>query len=214
MVRIRSVNMSKWSVVILSLLLFATTALAQSGSKTWNFDSEKAGEVPSGFNPVVGEWKTVPDSTAISHHALAQVARNSGSTFNLILVSDTSYKDVDVSVAMKAAAGKEDQGGGLVWRAKDAENYYVARFNPLEDNYNLYKVEDGRRSQIEGTKIQARPGWHALRVTMNGNHIECYFDGKKVMDAKDSTFTDPGKIGLWTKSDAQTHFDKLTVNVG
>lgn len=206
--------MSKWLTAILGFLFLATSAFAQGG-KTWNFDSDNAGGVPSGFHPQVGEWKIVADPSAVSQpNTLAQLARNSGSTFNLILVEDTHYRDIDLSVAMKAEAGKEDQGGGLVWRAKDSKNYYVARFNPLEDNYNLYKVENGRRSQIEGKTIQAPPGWHALRVTMNGNHIECYFDGKKVIDGKDSTFTEPGKIGLWTKSDAQTHFDDLIVSGG
>ncbi|MBF0495726.1 MAG: hypothetical protein HQK58_04000, partial [Deltaproteobacteria bacterium] len=134
-----------------------------------------------------------------------------GSTFNLILIGGTSYKDIDLTVSMKAVAGAEDQGGGLVWRAKDGKNYYVARFNPLEDNYNLYKVKNGNRSQIGGVTIKSAPGWHALRVTMRGSRIEVYFDRKKVLDADDSTFTEPGGIGLWTKSDAQTHFDGLTV---
>jgi hypothetical protein len=112
---------------------------------------------------------------------------------------------------MKAIAGKEDQGGGLVWRAKDAKNYYVARYNPLEDNYRLYKVEKGKRTQLKSANIKPREGWHTLRVSMKGNVIECYYDGQKFLEAEDGTFSDSGKIGLWTKSDAQTHFDGLTV---
>ena len=90
------------------------------------------------------------DGTAPSKpNVLAQTARNSGNTFNLTLVSGTNYKGVDLSVKMKAVAGSEDQGGGLVWRAKDKRNYYIVRYNPLEDNYRIYKVENGRRSQFE-----------------------------------------------------------------
>jgi hypothetical protein len=207
--------MIKKVIGIVGFLLIASVVYAQSGGKSWNFDSDKADVTPPEFGAIVGEWKVVADPTALSQpNALAQLAKNSGSTFNLTLIEGTNYKDVDVSVAMKAEAGKEDQGGGLVWRAKDGKNYYVARFNPLEDNYNLYKVKDGRRSQIKGATIKPPQGWHALRVTMSGDLIECYFDGKKVLEATDSTFTEPGKIGLWTKSDAQTHFDNLSVSGG
>lgn len=205
--------MIKRFIYVFALLLLATSVPAQGGTRAWNFDTETVGKLPQGFAAIVGEWKVVADTTALSQpNALAQVAKNSGSTFNLTLVSGTSYKDIDLSVAMKAVAGREDQGGGLVWRAKDGKNYYVARFNPLEDNYNLYRVKDGKRSQIRSITLKAPPGWHTLRVTMSGDHIEGYFDDKKVLDAKDSTFTGSGEIGLWTKSDAQTHFDNLTVS--
>jgi hypothetical protein len=99
--------------------------------------------------------KIVADPNAPSRPSvLAQLAINSGSTFNLILVSGRNNKNVDISVKMKAVAGKEDQGGGLVWRAKDSNNYYVARYNPLEDNYRVYKVEQGRRIQLQSADIK------------------------------------------------------------
>ena len=81
----------------------------------------------------------------------------------------------------------------------------------LEDNYRLYHVVNGQRSELKSADIPHTPGWQTLRVTMTGDHIECYYDGKKYLDAKDSTFKEAGKIGLWTKADAQTHFDDLTV---
>ena len=46
---------------------------------------------------------------------------------------------------------------------------------------------------------------------MMGDHIQCYLDGEKILDAKDSTFPDAGKVGLWTKADAQTYFDDLKI---
>jgi hypothetical protein len=143
---------------------------------------------------------------------LARLAKNSGSTFNVTLILDTNCKDVDISVKMKAVAGNEDQGGGLVWRARDAKNYYVARYNPLEDNYRIYKVEKGRRIQIQSADIKHSEGWHTLRVTMEGDHVQCYYDGKKYLGVKDSTHPEAGRIGLWTKADAQTHFDDLTAS--
>ena len=112
---------------------------------------------------------------------------------------------------MKAIAGDIDQGGGIVWRAKDASNYYLARYNPLEDNYRLYKVIDGKRSLIVNADITHSDGWHTLRITMTGEQIACYYDGKKYLEGKDSAIKDAGQIGLWSKADAQSHFDELTL---
>lgn len=205
--------MAKTLIGIVTVLLLASSVPSHGGSGSWNFDSGNAVGLPQGFATAAGEWKVVADPDAPSQpNALAQLARNSGSTFNLVLVEGASYRDVDLSVSMKAVAGKEDQGGGLVWRAKDGRNYYVARFNPLEDNYNLYLVENGRRTQLQGATIKARPCWHTLRVTMKGSDIQTFFDGKKVLEAENSALPNPGEIGLWTKSDAQTHFDDLNVS--
>jgi len=183
------------------------------GLKSWNFDADKVGAIAKGFTNEVGEWKVVEDGTAPSKgNVLAQLAKSSGATFNVTLISDTSAKDLDLSVKMKALQGESDQGGGLVWRAKDAKNYYIARYNPLEENFRVYKVENGKRTQLESADIKKTEGWHTLRVTMKGDHIECYFDGKKYLDTKDATFGGPGKVGLWTKADAQSDFDDLTLS--
>jgi hypothetical protein len=197
----------------LALALAAATCVAQDEKKSWNFDSDQAGAIAQGFTNEGGKWDVIADDTAPSKpHVLAQLAKSSGSAFNLTLVSETNYRDLDVTVKMKAIAGSSDQGGGIVWRAKDGKNYYVARYNPLEDNYRLYHVVHGRRSELKSADIRHTPGWHTLRVTMNGDRIECYYDGNKYLEAKDSTFKEGGKIGLWTKSDAQSHFDDLYVS--
>jgi len=148
-------------LVIIGVVLLATGLAAQEGQQSWNFDTEKGGTIAQGFTNEVGEWKAIVDPTAPSPpNVLAQLAKNSGSTFNVTLVSATDYKDLEISVKMKAIAGSEDQGGGLVWRAKDAKNYYVARYNPLEDNYRLYKVQKGRRTQLKNADIKKSEGWH------------------------------------------------------
>ncbi len=207
-------GMVRIPALIIGVVLLASGLAAQNQETIWNFDTTKPGDLPEGFTNEVGEWRVLVDETAPSKpNVLAQLAKGSGSTFNLTLISGTDYKDVDLSVKMKAIAGKEDQGGGLAWRAKDAKNYYVARYNPLEDNYRVYKVEKGRRRQLQTADIKHTSGWHTLRVVMQREHIECYYDGQKYLDAKDSTFPDAGKIGLWTKSDAQSHFDNLTAGI-
>lgn len=205
--------MKKCCILAMAMIMFTAMSAAQEpGKAVWNFDKDKVGSVAAGFTVAAGEWKVVADPTAPSQpNVLAQSARSSGSTFNIVLVDNTSYKDFDLTVRMKAVAGKEDQGGGLVWRAKDARNYYIARYNPLEDNYRLYKVVDGRRSELKSVNIKHGDGWHTLMVTMKGTRIECYYDGRKYLEADDSTFKEAGKIGLWSKADAQSRFDDLTV---
>jgi hypothetical protein len=196
------------------LLLIFAIALAMDASAQapkWNFDSEAGGVLPKGFTNEFGKWQVTADTTAPSKpNVLAQLAQSRGPEFNLTLIVGTSFKDVDLSVQMKAVAGRTDQGGGLVWRARDAKNYYIARYNPLEDNFRVYKVVNGARTELQSATIKRIDGWHTLRVTMVGDHVECFYDGKKYLDVKDSTLTTAGRIGLWTKADAQTHFDDLT----
>ncbi len=193
---------------VLALFTLAAPAFGDDAKRTWTFDDEKTGQIATGFTSEVGEWKIAPSEKG---NALAQSAKNANSVFNITLAGDTSAKDVDLSVRMKAVAGETDQGGGLVWRAKDAKNYYLARYNPLEDNYRLYKVVNGKRTLIQNADIPHSDGWHTLRVTMSGDVITCYYDGKKSVEGKDSTFPEAGKIGLWSKADAQSQFDDLTL---
>ena len=206
-------KMKKILFMALGLVLLAGGLGAKDMEQIWNFDQEKTGALPQGFNNEKGDWKVVADPTAPSKpNVLAQSAKNSGSTFNLVLCQGVNLKNVDLSVMMKAVVGQEDQGGGLVWRAGDKNNYYITRYNPLEDNYRLYKVEKGKRRELQSADIKHSPGWHTLRVTMEGDLIQCFYDGRKVLEARDTTFQGPGKIGLWTKADAQSYFDELKVS--
>lgn len=204
----------------LALLACATTSLAQD--KTITFRQVSLGKMPPHWKATQtgkGEgsvWKVVEDKTSPSKKGfvLAQTAEGPGPLFNIcVLIDDSSYKDLEASVAFKANAGKIDQGGGIVWRYHDADNYYIARCNPLEDNFRVYKVVDGKRTQL-GTKeeLKAPAGeWHTLKIKMVGDHIECFLNGKKHLDVKDGSFTTRGLVGLWTKADAQTSFDLFTV---
>jgi hypothetical protein len=202
--------MSKRIALGMVLLLTGTAALAlEGGKKIWTFDDDSPGAIAKGFTNEAGNWKVVDTGEG---KVLAQLAESPNSDFNVALVKGTNEKDVDVSVELRAIAGKNDQGGGLVWRAKDGKNYYIARFNHKEDNYRVYKVVDGRRSQpFQNADVKHHDGWTVVRVTMKGDHIECYLDGKKYLDVTDSTFPEAGKIGLWSKSDARSQFNDLTL---
>ncbi|MHC4786747.1 MAG: family 16 glycoside hydrolase, partial [Planctomycetota bacterium] len=126
----------------------------------------------------------------------------------------TSFRDLDLTVRVKAVSGTEDQGGGPIWRCRDRNNYYICRFNPLEGNFRVYVVIDGRRQQLASDRVELTAGrWYKIRVRMEGGDITCWLDGEELLYASDNTFERAGKVGLWTKADAVTSFDDLTVRV-
>jgi hypothetical protein len=194
-------------LAIVMVLVLGVSFNADAAEKTWDFESDAPGTIAKGFTNEVGQWEVAKDG---DNHVLHQKAKNDDSTFNVALVEGTSYKDLDLSVKLRAVAGEVDRGG-VVWRAKDKKNYYIARYNPLEDNFRVYKVQDGKRTQFGSAKIPGDEKWHTLRVTMAGSKITCYLDGQKYLEVEDSTFPEAGKIGLWSKADAQSYFDNLTV---
>ncbi len=185
-----------------------TLALVLVVGRTWDFEKDTPGKIAAGFSNEVGRWEVARDGDS---RVMAQLASSDDDTFNIALAEGTSVKDVDLRVRLKAVSGVNDQGGGLVWRARDAQNYYIARYNPLEDNFRVYKVENGERTLFKDAKVPGDKAWHTLRVTMKGSKIACYLDGKLYLEADDATFPDAGKVGLWSKSDAKTYFDHLTI---
>ena len=140
-------------------------------------------------------------------------------TYPLLLKDDTDIKDGFVQIKFKAIAGSEDRAGGVVWRARDANNYYVARANALEDNVVLYKTVEGVRSALDivdrkggyGVAISVPANaWLTLRVEFKGSRFRVLYNGRQLFEVKDSTFPDAGKVGLWTKADSVTLFDEVT----
>jgi hypothetical protein len=210
----------RWTTVVLLLALAGAAVWAEEGKeRAFKFGKDEAGKVPTGWKAEKtgkGEgsvWKVVADETAPSRggYVLAQTAQSPNALFNICVAEGTNYKDVELSVSFKAVAGRNDQGGGFVWRYKDNNNYYGCRMNPLEDNYRVYKVVAGRRTQLggkEGVKVKAGE-WHKLKVEVKGDRMEGYLDGEKMWEITDDTYKDAGKVGLWSKADAQTHFDEF-----
>jgi hypothetical protein len=136
------------------------------------------------------------------------------------VLSDLDVADVDLSVRFKPVSGRVDQAAGLIWRYQDQDNYYIVRANALEDNVVLYKVEGGKRTDLPvkgegrtyGKKTDVPVGqWSTLRVTANGLLFGVYFNGAKLYEVDDATFSKPGRVGVWTKADSITQFDDLTV---
>ena len=208
----------RWTIIAVTFFLLEVTDMSNHAV---SFESNQTGLVPDGWTATLTgsgdpKWTVESDATAPSK---SNVLRQSGrATYPLILKNDTSIKDGFVEMKFKAVAGSQDRAAGIVWRAKDANNYYVTRANALEDNVVLYKTVNGVRSPLE---IVGRKGgygidvpvpantWHSLRIDFKASRFRVSFNGKQLFEVEDSTFTDSGKVGLWTKADSVTLFDEV-----
>jgi hypothetical protein len=191
-------------------------------AETLNFDDAPAGTSPDGWTLTMTgkgqpKWTVEAEPTAPSK---PNVLKQSGeATFPVAIRNTTSIQNGFVEVKFKAVAGSEDRAAGLIWRAKDADNYYVVRANALEDNVVLYKTIRGVRTPLDivgrnggyGIKVAVPSGqWHTLRCDFAGNRFKVTYNGQAMFGVEDSSITDAGMIGLWTKADSVTLFDDLT----
>jgi hypothetical protein len=182
---------------------------------TINFERGVIDKPPKGFTQTATgklqnlNWKIENDN---GNKVVAQLAKNEGDYYNLLVLDKLNYQDFTMTVKLKAIAGEEDQGGGLVWRYIDNNNYYIARYNPLEHNFRFYRVVNGNRKQLISVDCDIKTGiWVAMTIEMKGDKITCSLNGSKMIEALDDTFKSAGNIGLWTKADAVTYFDDLTI---
>jgi len=161
-------------------------------------------------------WGIIEDYEApsgVNILALRKVQDNQGSIFNICWVSQPEFQDGEIEVKVRGDSGKTDQGGGPIWRVKDASNYYVARYNPLVINFRLYYVKDGDRKMIADAgdiPIKTRE-WFTIKIVHKGDKIEGWLNGKKLLDATDKTLPEAGGVGVWTKADAASSFDDFVV---
>ena len=197
-----------------TIAVLALSAVGAILAQTVNFDSLTPGALPPGWTATktgtgTAKWTIEKDTTAPSP---PNVLKQSGqATYPICLKDDTNLKDGFVEVKFKPISGKEDQAGGVIWRAKDSNNYYIARANALEDNVTIYHTISGRRTEKKRANMKvASNQWHTLRVDFQGAHFTVAFDGKKALDWDDETFKDAGKVGVWTKADSVTLFDDFT----
>jgi len=192
-------------------MLTITTTAGMAFAETVSFDNMKTGAPPTGWTATKtgsgeAKWTIEQDDSAPSK---PNVLKQSGrATYPVCLKDDTSLRDGFVEVKFKPISGKADQAGGVIWRAKDSNNYYIARANALEDNVTIYYTVNGRRTEKKRTKMKVVGNeWHNLRVDFQDNHFTVTFDGKKAIEWDDQTFKEAGKVGLWTKADSVTLFD-------
>jgi hypothetical protein len=200
------------------LCLVEVSAVADNAA---SFEADAVGTPPKGWTATKTgkgdpKWTIEQDKTAPSN---SKVVKQSGrATYPLLLKDDTDIKDGFIQIKFKAVAGSEDRAGGVVWRARDANNYYVARANALEGNVVLYKTVEGARSALDivgrkggyGVAISVPANkWLSLRVEFKGSRFRVLYNGQQLFEVEDSTFSDAGKVGLWTKADSVTLFDEV-----
>jgi hypothetical protein len=215
----------KIAMLLMGLVAFGATIVIQAASRKVDFSDDSVGGPPKGFEfghtakaGAPGKWIVQADG---SNTYLAQVDPDrTNARFPVAVLSEISAADVDLSVRFKPVSGRVDQAAGLVWRFQNEDNYYLVRANALENNVVLYKVQNGKRTDLPvkgegrtyGKKAQVPSGqWSTLRVVAAGPRFEVQFNGTTLYEVEDSTFSQAGKVGVWTKADSVTEFDDLTV---
>jgi hypothetical protein len=206
-------------------LVVGMAGIGYGATRKVDFSDDAVGQAPKGFDfgltakaGAPGKWVVQAEG---NNKYLAQVdADSTRSRFPVAVLADVTAVDVDLSARFKPVSGRVDQAAGLVWRFQDEDNYYIVRANALENNVVLYKVEKGKRTDLPlkgegrtyGKKAQVPSGqWSTLRVVAAGPRFEVFFNGARLYEVEDTTFTGPGKVGLWTKADSVTQFDDVTI---
>jgi hypothetical protein len=199
-------------ILIIAAVTIATATTARADTDT--FDKGPVGSSPAewicgvtgGGSP---KWTIETDASAPSQ---PNVLKQSGSgTFPWCVKKGVSIADGYVEVKFRPLKGREDQAGGIVWRWKDGDNYYVARANALENNVSLYHTTNGRRITIKSVDTPVPTNqWHILRVEFAGQAIKVSLDGKQYIELKDDHISGAGAVGVWTKADSITEFDDFS----
>jgi hypothetical protein len=215
----------RFTMLLTTFVALGASIIVHAATRKIEFTDDAVGQPPTGFEfgntarvGAPGKWVVQTEGT---NKYLAQVdPDNTRSRFPVAVLTALTAADVDVSVRFRPVSGRVDQAAGLVWRYRDQDNYYIVRANALEDNVVLYKVENGKRTDLPvrgegrtyGKKAEVPAGqWSTLRVVANGRLFEVYFNASKLYEVEDATFTQAGKVGVWTKADSVTQFDDLTV---
>ncbi len=215
------------TVVALFALVMCLGTAAYAGVKgvmLWDFENVAPGKLPVGWKVETtgrvsqpATWEVVVDSNAPSGThvlSLTRVNHHSWGAFNLCWTNAVAFRDGEITVRFRADSGRIDQGGGIMWRVKDRNNYYVARFNPLEDNFRIYYVKNGDRHLVKSAHARFPRGqWVTMKVVQRGDRFQCYLNGKMLLSGTIGVFHDAGGVGLWTKSDAATSFDDFSVRL-
>jgi hypothetical protein len=197
----------------------SSAVLAQKGARMIAIEKMDVGKAPTDFDFALtgqggpGHWIVTSDASASGARAIEQSSTDrTDFRFPLAIYKPFSAANVDVSVRFKAVAGNVDQAAGIALRLVNADNYYVARANALEDNVRFYRVSNGRRVQIAGANLKVSANeWHTLGLKAEGESFTVTFDGKELYRATDKSIMAAGKVALWTKSDSVTRFDRIEI---
>jgi hypothetical protein len=194
---------------------------ASRGGIGWAFDDQKAGTVPgnwkiaqTGARAKPAKWEVVADTTAPSAPNVVALTKteNTGTTFNLLMAETPPLKDLSVEAKVKVLSGRNNQGSGVFWRAVDPNNYYLARWTGLSNNFRVYCIKDAKPRRLANVNVRVdRKAWHKIEVSHQGDRIVASLDGKRLVDVKDTALPNAGRVGLVTKADASAAFDDVRV---
>jgi hypothetical protein len=187
---------------------------------TIDFSNDSIGRPPNGFTSALTggggpiAW-VVRDKPAAPHGGKVLVQESADDTsyrFPVCVYDAFAARDVAAEVQFQSISGTVDQASGLVLRYTP-ENYYIARANPLEDNINVFKTVNGKRLKIAEVEAKVTLGeWHTLGFSAQGDRLTVTFDGKTVIETNDTTLSNAGKVGLWTKADSVSAFTGLKMH--
>ncbi len=214
-------------VLIRRSALVAAAALWLMGgaaAQTVTFENDTPKQPPKDFEfGLAGEggpgvWHVVTDKTAQGGQALAQLSTNrAANRFLVAIYNSVVFANGEITTRCKPVAGRTDQACGVIIRATNPQNYYIARANKLEDNVRFYRIRNGQRQQLataEGIKVP-KGQWHTLALRVEGNRYTVVFNGKTMHTTIDTMTSEPrpaeGRAGLWVKSDSVTHFDRVEI---
>lgn len=202
------------------LVLAIFFGLMGSPEKIIDFDSAAVGKMPPGWSTAVTngraatQWQVVRDTSAPTQpYVLAQVSNAPATLFPLAILDTMAVRDGEVSVRVKPLAGRPEQAGGVVFRYRDANNYYCARANALDHTVGLFKVQNGQTYPLAAGVRHDIPAnaWSILKVAVRGNKFQVYVNHRRLLQAQDGTFLGTGKVGLWTRGESATYFDDFRV---
>jgi len=209
-------NLNRRLIIAVFVAVVGSLGMTTEGKgQTWSFDKDEIGRPPVGFefavtaNKQPGKWIIVKDG---ENQVLAQVDRDKTERRFAMALAKNSYKDLKISVKAKPVAGDVEMVAGLVWRYKDADNYYVARWNT--DSVRVDRVVKGERQLMTPSEIKITlpaKAWHTLTVEHRGEDIKVFVGKEKVFEGKDKAYTAAGRTGVWIKADSLTYFDDLRV---
>jgi hypothetical protein len=205
-----------------AIALLASLGLLSSATRVMDFDREPFGKMPLGWTTALtnagapSRWEIRKDSTAPTQpYVLAQVSEDpAADRLPLAIWDGARFRDLDVSVRLRPISGRQGRGGGLVWRYRDQNNYYFARADALQNTVAVYRIESGRVTRIGAAAKHDLPmnEWRILKVAVRGTRFQVYVDHRRILRGEDSLLTGAGKVGVFTVSDAVTHFDDFRVD--
>jgi hypothetical protein len=204
-----------------ALALTIAFGLMASQAQIISFDSAPQGKSPTGWTFLTSsgasstEWEVRREQTAsASKQVLARVSPAAGAThFALAVLNTLSLRDGELSVRLKPVSGNQARSGGLIFRYRDANNYYLARADSVKQDVAIFRIQNGRRIQLGEVAKHALPpdAWRILKVTARGDRLQVYLDHRRALEVYDTGFRGAGLVGLWSEADSVAYFDDFRI---